>query len=369
MRHLTIFPLFCQGSLYRAEFKHKCTTRRYNEKHPLTHYPLRDMPRLTYYDRVNLALWRTRTKLPLRQLAVIMHHDHSVLSRELQRNKGDHMPYHPDRAQAIADRRARKKRVCKLDIYPALYRYVEDRLKEEWSPEQIAGCIRETAPPELAGVRISHESIYAYIYEGNGKHWFRYLRKKHYARRKKQGRRTQTKTLIKERISIHCRPPEVATRTSFGHWESDSMIFSKQKAGISVQYERTSQLCRITRIENRSSEETKNALLCTIESLPSLLFKTMTFDNGGEGACHRDIWKDYGIATYFCDPYSSWQKGGVENMNGLIRQYLPRTTDLSTLTDRDLYEIQEKINNRPRKGLRYRSPNTVIKEYLETVHC
>ena len=302
--------------------------------------------------------------MPLRQLTKLVGHDHSVLSRELSRNTGAHLSYHPDRAQKISDNRLHQKRKSKLVKHPLLREWVESQLKAGLSPEQVAGVLREAPPPALGGVTISHESIYQYIYEGEGSDWYRYLRKKHSHRGKKRGRKKHKKSRIPERVPIQCRPKEVDERKEFGHWESDSMIFSKQKAGLSVQYERCSQLVRITRVEDRSSNETRNALLCTIESLPKELFKTMTFDNGGEGVCHTMLRHEYDIDTYFCDPYASWQKGGVENMNGLIREYLPRTKDLATLTDRDIFDIQERLNNRPRKGLGYRTPNAVIKEYI-----
>jgi IS30 family transposase len=139
------------------------------------------------------------------------------------------------------------------------------------------------------------------------------------------------------------------------------MIFSKQKAIVSVQVERKSRLVRISKFENKSAEETKNALVKTAESVPRELFQTITFDNGTENVQHAEIKQEYGIETYFCDPFASWQKGSVENMNKLIRRYLPRHTDLSKLTNQDIFLIQEKLNNRPRKVLKYQTPNEVIK--------
>ena len=138
----------------------------------------------------------------------------------------------------------------------------------------------------------------------------------------------------------------------------------KQKIILSVQSERKSKLIRMHMAANKAAEETANALVRTIESLPSEWFKTMTFDNGGEGVKHTEIKKEYGIETYFCDPFASWQKGGVENANKLIRQYLPRNTDMAKLTDRDIYNIQEKLNNRPRKCLGYLSSNEVINKVV-----
>ncbi|MGK5094814.1 IS30 family transposase, partial [Deltaproteobacteria bacterium TL4] len=167
-------------------------------------------------------------------------------------------------------------------------------------------------------------------------------------------------------MSVHIRPDEIAARETFGHWESDSMIYQKQKTILSVQVERKSRLLRFRRARNKTAEETEHAIRKTVESLPPEFFKTMTFDNGTEGADHRMIRDDYGLQTYFCDPYASWQKGSVENINGIIRRFLPKQKDLSALTDREIYDIQETINNTPRKSLGYFTPNEVVSQYLQS---
>lgn len=326
------------------------------------------MRRLTKHERDKISLLH-RKKIPLRAIGRIMGRDHAVIARELERNKGDYLPYDPDRAQQYAERRIHKKKKTKFEKYPELKVYVASKIKEGLSPEQIAGILKTNPPPELNGATVCAESIYAFVYaaplmDGLQKK----LRRKRLQRRNRHGRVKQTKTLLKERISIHARPQEINERKEFGHWESDSMVFSKQHEGLSVQYERSMQLVRMNKIANRSAQETEDALRNSIESLPDGSFKTLTFDNGGEGAHHMIIRDEFEIDTYFCDPYASWQKGGVENMNGLIREYLPRSTDLSKLTPRDIYIIQERLNNRPRKGLGYKAPNQKLQEYLEMVH-
>ena len=129
---------------------------------------------------------------------------------------------------------------------------------------------------------------------------------------------------------------------------------------MSVQYERKSMLNRLHKVANKSAEETELAINDSVESLPAEFWKSITWDNGKEGVCHTKIRDGYDIETYFCDTYASWQKGGVENLNGLLRQYLPKGTDMSTITDEQIYAIQEKLNNRPRKGLKYLTPNEII---------
>lgn len=313
---------------------------------------------LTFYDRQKLEYW-LRTRQSMRAVARIMRRDHSVLVRELNRNAcGDRKKYRADTAQRLCEKRKRAQHRGKLDKYPELKKYVEEKLNEDWSPEQIAGRMRQ----EKKAI-ISYESIYHYIYEKSekDKKLYKHLRT-HRVKRQKQGKRKTGKICIAERVSIHTRPPMVGNRTRYGDWESDTMEFKRglKNPFLSVQFERKSKLARMHKTLNKSAEENNNALARTIESLPTELFKTITFDNGSENSRHMQFKKEYGIETYFCDPFCSWQKGGVENTNKLIRQYLPKHIDLTQLTDREVYDIQERLNNRPRKLLNYQTPNEVI---------
>ncbi len=316
---------------------------------------------LTFYERQRLEYW-LRTNQSMRAIARILRRDHTVLTRELKRNgSGDRKKYRADVAQRLCDKRVNQEHKGKLDKYPELKKYVVDGLKEEWSPDVIAGKLK------LSGAKqtISHESIYHYIYNKSARYegLYKYLRQGQ-SKRQKRHTRKPCKLRIPQRISIHQRPEVVGERSRYGDWESDTVIFSKQKTALSVQSERKSKLIRMHKVQNKSSDETLNALVQTIESLPKELFYTMTFDNGTEGAKHMVMKQDYDIDTYFCDPFASWQKGGVENANKLIRYYLPRSTDLANLSNKDILDIQEKLNNRPRKCLKYLSPNEVIQQVV-----
>jgi IS30 family transposase len=316
---------------------------------------------LTFYERQKLEYW-LRTNQSMRAIARILRRDHTVLTRELKRNgSGDRKKYRADVAQRLCDKRVNQEHKGKLDKYPELKKYVVDGLKEEWSPDVIAGKLK------LSGAKqtISHESIYHYIYNKSARYegLYKYLRQGQ-SKRQKRHTRKPCKLRIPQRISIHQRPEVVGERSRYGDWESDTVIFSKQKTALSVQSERKSKLIRMHKVQNKSSDETLNALVQTIESLPKELFYTMTFDNGTEGAKHMVMKQDYDIDTYFCDPFASWQKGGVENANKLIRYYLPRSTDLANLSNKDILDIQEKLNNRPRKCLKYLSPNEVIQQVV-----
>lgn len=316
---------------------------------------------LSFLERQMIEI-RIRGRWSFRRIGILLDRDHTVISREVKRNTVGGARYCAIKAHTRADHRKKKKKKCILDYDEFLRVYVFEQLNLECSPEQIAGRLKKYPPSHLAGKRISYETIYKYVY-AHAPEWYHYLRrKKRPQRQKRNGRKTQKNTKIPERISIHERPEIINARTRIGDFESDTVVFKKQKDCLSVQYERSSQLMRMHKLKNRSAEETEIALEKTIDSLPSdLMMKSITFDNGGEGAGHLNIRNKYHIGTYFCDTYSSWQKGGVENINGLIRQYLPRETILATMTDRKIFEIQERLNNRPRKKLNYLTPNEFVK--------
>lgn len=319
------------------------------------------MSNLKLFERERIEFY-LRCKQGIREIARLIHRDHSVVSREVRRNGGA-TGYDAHLAQGRANQRVGHNRQRKLDKDNELKKFVVGRLKEEDSPKQVAGRLRRHPPPELVGKRISHESIYQYIYTGAGRYenLFQHLRRGS-PRRQKFHSRTTLKNVILQRKSIHLRPKEINDRSVVGHWETDSMICKKQKEILSVQYERKIKLVRIHKLSNKTAVETKDALIKTIESLQPGAVKSMTFDNGTEGALHMVIRDDWNVQTFFCDTYCSWQKGGVENTNGLIRQYIPKDADMSKFDDRAIYAIQEKLNNRPRESLDFMTPNEMARD-------
>jgi IS30 family transposase len=315
---------------------------------------------LTFVQRQWIEFCNNRRQGP-REIGRFLKRDHTVIVRELRRNTKPGKKYSAVTAQKLADFKAKKTNKRKLDKDRELHDYVVKKIKAGLSPDEVSGELKNYPPKTLLGKSISYEAIYDYIYNGEGK-WeslYQHLRKKH-RRRIKQRSRKSHKVAIPERISIHLRPEVINKRKRVGDWETDSMKFKKQKPGLSVQYERKLMLARIHKVKNGTMEETEQAISKSIESLPVELFKSFTWDNGKEGICHTKIRDNYNVDTYFCDPYSSWQKGGVENLNGLIREYLPRETNMDTITDEDIYRIQEILNNRPRKKLGYLTPNEAL---------
>lgn len=318
------------------------------------------MAKLTFVERQLIEHGLRRGKSQ-RAIAKALGREPSVIRREIEHNSGDYLPYTADSAQRISEQRECRRRRPKLEEDPDLRAHVIAELRKGCSPEQIAGTLKVQPPPHLAGQHLCHETIYHYIYEGEGRYEYLYpnLRRKRPRRRKQRARKPRTATIL-QRLSIHERSAEVTKKKTYGHWESDTVLCRCQREVLSVQYERKAQLVRIHKVADKSAASTELAIRDSIASLPQYLFKTMTFDNGGEGACHTKIRDEYLVQTYFCDCYASWQKGGVENMNGLIREYIPKDANLTEMTDEDIYVIQEKLNNRPRKGLNYLTPNQVI---------
>jgi transposase, IS30 family len=319
---------------------------------------------LKYYDRQRLEYW-LRTKQSLRKIAQLMHRGHSVVVREIQRNSSGRKKYRADTAQRLCEKRKHKQHRGKLNKYPKLRAYVEEKIVEDWSPEQIAGRLKQHQPQELRGLGISHESIYYWIYEKSEKYkkLHTHLRTHRKKRRGHGKRKRGQKVNIPGRTSIRERPDVVNQKKRVGDWESDTMEGTKRDGVcISAQYERKTMATKLHKIQNTSAEETYRAIVKTIDSLPLHMIKTCTFDNGTETTKHMRVTEEYGIDTYHCDPYSPWQKGGVENAIKLVRQYIPKKTPISKVTESEISFIEARLNNRPRKGLNYQTPNEVIQE-------
>ncbi|MGH6644658.1 MAG: IS30 family transposase, partial [Bradyrhizobium sp.] len=265
----------------------------------------------------------------IRKIAANLDRAPSTVSRELKRNCGTQVGYKPGYADEQA--RARRWTGSRLERDAELRGLVLGQLQRGWSPEQIAGRLRQ----QNAATTISHESIYRFIYaqvrRTNNGAWRHYLPKGRSRRRPPGRHRRSAGDLIKRRVSIDLRPPAVDRRTTFGHWEADLMMFATPGQAILVAHERKSRLTLLARQPGKASQLAADQLLDWFAPLRSGLRRSVTFDNGTEFAQHHLLNDQLAIPTYFCDPHSPWQKGSVENTIGRLRRYLPRKTNLDTI--------------------------------------
>jgi IS30 family transposase len=278
----------------------------------------------------------------------------STISRELNRNSGTQVGYKVEWAM-IQARARRRRKLYKLERSSALRKLTLDGLAMGWSPEQIAGRLElEHGKPV-----ISHESIYRYIYwrVNSHKDYLHRLLPRAKFQRGWRGRKGGSSVhFIPQRVPVAERPAEVADRRQPGHWEADLMLFSRYRQAVLVAHERSSRLLLLRHHLSKAAEPIADSLIAMLRRFPAEQRRTITFDNGSEFAAHRRLKSRLRMATYFCDPHSPWQKGGVENAIGRMRRGLPRKTDLAALSQADLDDLAMDYNLTPRKCLGYQTP-------------
>ena len=298
------------------------------------------------------------------QIAAALGRSTSSIGRELKRNRADSQTsgYRPDYAQQLTA--ARRWSGCKLDRDVRLREQVLTRLEWGWSPVQIAGRLKR----DLGEAVISHESIYRFIYDQIRRHndfsWRRYLPKAKFRRGRRPGKGGSPALHIKYRISIDKRPAAADDRVQPGHWEADFMLFSKYGQQALVLHERTSRMTALVKTPNRLAEPTAQRLVDMLRPLSKRSRRSLTVDNGTEFACHYELGQTLKTPTFFCHPHSPWQKGGVENAIGRLRRRLPRKTDLSTVSSKQLQQLAALYNHTPRKCLGWQTPAEVFTQLL-----
>jgi IS30 family transposase len=292
----------------------------------------------------------------LGDIAKALDRNKSTISRELARNSApERQRYTPCRAHARACERKSSANTHERLKNDFIRQYVKDGLEKGWSPEQISGRVQIDHP----GNCINHEAIYQYIYHPQNPQRLEMidlLRRAHKKRRNKSIGRKERKTKIPNRISIDVRPRSVENRHRYGHWEGDSLISRKSKAALNTLAERKSRLVLITKLPRKGAAETNKAIINRLKKLAAGGRQTLTLDNGTENAKHEQLSAKLGIKCYFAHPYSSWERGTNENLNGLIRWYLPKGTDFSKITPEQIARIEYLLNSRPRKCLGYKTP-------------
>ncbi len=308
-------------------------------------------------------------------IARALDRDPSTISRELNRNSCEQGAYRPTFADGSYLYRRQRAAILEKDL--ALRGFVVDRLAEGWTPEQIAGWLSRGIERGLKPIRwptgeCSHsplggfEAIYAFIFRAAQKAeklWRYLVRRK--ATRGRRARRSKDRITLLGDACITCqamgkthisqRSKAANDRAEPGHWEAD-LVICKRNRPLLVLHERKTRLTVMTRLASKTAAETITAITDILDRLDPKLRRSMTFDNGGEFARHAMLKDAFNMTTYFCDAYASWQKGGIENTNGRIRRWFPRSTDLDDLTDEDIQDVAMSLNLTPRKCLGFKTP-------------
>jgi len=314
-------------------------------------------------ERARIALLHEAGQ-SLRKIAAALDRPPSTISRELKRNSGPQVGYKPSWADDMAW--SRRWRGSKLERQPAMRNCILEHLAKGQSPEQIAGRLTL----EQSSFRISHESIYRFIYAQIARtkdySWRNYLAQ---AKSKRGWARRATRAVerIKDRVSISKRPAFIERRKKIGNWEVDLLHPRKSGACVLVAVERATRMVLLAKQNSKHAQPISDQLIAWFTAMPPHMCKTLTQDNGPEFSSHY-LLNPLGIKTYFCNPHQPWQKGSVENMNGRIRRTIPLGTDPESFNQADLTALQNRLNTTPRKCLGFRTPEELFMPNLKPLH-
>lgn len=298
------------------------------------------------------------TDQSLRAIATTLKRAPSTISREIERN-GGRQCYRANEADKNAWDRAHRPKICKLVENRPLAYIVAKKLQLEWSPEQVAGWLKQTYPSDES-YQVSHETIYRSLYiQARGalkKELLQHLRRTRVMRRSRHHtQKTSDHGQITGAISISERPASAEDRAVPGHWEGD-LVMGSNNSQIATLVERNTRYVLLAKVDGKDSKTVVDALINQAHKLPRELYKSLTWDRGSEMAEHKRFTLATDIKVYFCDPQNPWQRGSNEKTNGLLRQYFPKGTDLSVHSQAKLNAVARRLNERPRKTLNYETP-------------
>lgn len=321
-------------------------------------------------DRITIASMRQRG-IGVRAIARTLERAPSTIARELARNttaSQDYGSHHAQLRAATCRRRARGS--GKLDGQSVCWGVVKTMLGWRWSPQQISATLRRVFPHQRE-FQVSHETIYTAIYaHARGELRRELIACLRYGRstRLPRSRGTDRRGQIPEMVSIHVRPPEVEDRVMPGHWEGDFIKGAGNKSSVGVLVERTSRLVLLARMEDATAASALAGFTAKLNAISAPLRQSLTYDQGKEMTRHAELAANTGVRVYFCDPHSPWQRGTCENTNGLLRQYLPKGTDLSIYSQEELDAIADSLNSRPRATHNWLTPLQVFAAALASSH-
>jgi len=309
---------------------------------------------LNYEERIAIRYGLFK-KMSIREISRMLKRSPSTISREIKRGITVNGTYFAESTEReMRQRKLNDMRKRKMDNQ-LVYAYVECRLKNKQSPAIIQRDIERDI-----GLKIGKDAIYEYIYRFKYNEWFKLLtRKKKYNYKKYKGKK---KVIIKNKMNISERPEEANQRLEFGHFEADTIFScSGSKSALLVLVDRLTRKTHIKKLERKTASLTSSSIVVALSEYNILHIHSITYDNGCEFAGHEDVNKVLQCKSYFCNAYHSWEKGMVENINGLIRRFLPKGTNFDNITDEQIKKIENWINNRSMKILGWKSPNEIFK--------
>jgi len=315
---------------------------------------------------MRIEIWKAEN-ISQREMARRLGRAPSTLMRELRRNATATCSYKAMTAQARRGQRRQAGRAApKLSEHTVLWGVVRHFLQQKWSPQEISATLKR-AFPDQSDLNVSHETIYNAIYaypRGELRRQLIVCLRQGHAKRLPRSRGTDRRGQIPDMVSIHVRPPEVNDRLMPGHWEGDLIKGAGNRSAVGVLVERMSRAVLLVKMFDATAASALAGFTAKLQSLVEPLRQTLTYDQGREMARHAKLSAATGVRVYFCDPHSPWQRGTCENTNGLLRQYLPKGTDLSIYSQDELDAIADSLNGRPRETLNWHSPLQVLAQVL-----
>lgn len=327
---------------------------------------MKEYKHLTIFERENLSSYLIRG-WKLCDIASVMGRDKSTLSREISRSLLGRHGYRALTAQALFRQRNQvTRRVKKISSNPFLEEYIHIGLRAYWSPEEIANRLKLEYPTDLS-MRVSHETIYTYLYvlpRGSlRKELLSYLRTERKLR-KNRGKAHSKRGQIPEMISIEERPQEVAERTVPGHWEGDLVMGKNSLSALGTLVERTTRTTILVPLKTKDAKSVRKAFAREMKKLPAQMRLSLTYDRGKEMSEHKLFTKTTKIQVYFAHPQSPWERGTNENTNGLIRQFFPKGVDFTKIQRKEIKRVQNILNGRPRRVLGWLTPFEIFERFV-----
>ena len=318
---------------------------------------------LTADERDRIAIFMAKG-FNLSDIARMLGRNRSTISREIRRNgAAKYKSYTPHAAEARS-----KFRKSVANTHPRLKNvfirnYIHQKIRDGWTPEIISGTLKVEHPENS----VSHEAIYQYIY-ADAPELKKHLPRHYRIRHKRKAKKTGSVENIPGRVGIDLRPEKINDRSEFGHWESDSMISRQSRAALVVQLERLSRYVKIKKVTANKANPVSSAIVHNLTAIDTALRKSITYDNGKENVKHQDVNQALGMSSYFCNAYRSWEKGSVEQVIGLIRRYLPKKTNFAKVPESQIKHIENQLNSRPRKCLKFATPYDVLQAASVALH-